>query len=266
MSLPALSTAPGTFVRRVMGSRKILRWLPRNLKLGDPVLQFFLNGFGKTTRYTFVNFPSLYAPGAAHPCIYDLVLHDALGSIAGRATIEVPVAGTADVVLGDVMRTPLPELGILSARIRSPRHFDYSDRHLGTVRSFFYAAYHDQAMRSISVIHPQTAKYSSLPDRPTWRSNMLLWPSRVNSFELLLMNPTTVDAVTDLQLVAGNGEIVASSAATVPPFGARRVVWESAPLRQYPYVSVSADMLAAPNAKPLVFLNFDNGAFSAAHS
>ncbi|HEV2643617.1 MAG TPA: hypothetical protein VGT98_12955, partial [Candidatus Elarobacter sp.] len=133
----------------MLSSRKVRRWLPRNLQRGEPVLQFFLNGFGKATRYTLVNFPSLYSPGTAHACYYDLVLYDATGGVAGRASVDVPVAGTRELVLSDVLRGPLPELGVLSAQIRSPHVLDYGDRHLGTVRSFFYAAYHDAGMRSI---------------------------------------------------------------------------------------------------------------------
>ncbi|MGI8509600.1 MAG: hypothetical protein ACR2MQ_09770 [Gemmatimonadaceae bacterium] len=249
-----------------MASSRVRGLLPRNLRRGDPVLQFFLNGFGRATRYTFVNFPSLYAPGAGRACIYDLVLYDSAGAVAGHASIEVPIAGTAEIALTDVMKGPLPELGVVSAQIRSSKRLDYGDRHLGTVRSFFYAAYHDHGMSSVSVVHPQTAAYSSMPDRPAWRSNMLLWPSRVRSFELLLMNPTPFEARTDLRLVGPDGVVAAASAAVLPPRGARRVRWESAPLQQYAYLNAAADMLAAPNAKPLVFLHFDAGAFSAAHS
>lgn len=266
MSLPSLSVAPGSLVNRLMESSRVRRWLPRNLRRGDPVLQFFVNGFGKATRYTFVNFPSLYAPGSARACMYDLTLYDAGGAVAGRAAVEVPIAGTAELALTDIMKGPLPGLGVVSAQIRSPKRFDYGDRHLGTVRSFFYAAYHDCGMGSVSVVHPQTAAYRSLPDRPAWRSNMLLWPSRVRSFELLLMNPTPFEARTDLRLVAPDGEVAAASDGILPPRGARRVVWETVALQRYPYLSVAADMLAAPNAKPLVFLNFDERAFSAAHS
>lgn len=266
MSLPSLSATPGSLARRVLESGKVRRWLPRNLRRGEPVLQFFLNGFGKVTKYTFVNFPSLYAPGTAHGCIYDLVLRDQTGVVAGRTSIEVPPAGTAELVLSDVISGPLPELGVVAAQIRSPRHLDYGDRHLGTVRSFFYAAYHDEAMGSISVIHPQTAAYRSVPERFPWRSNMLLWPSRVMSFELLLMNPTPAEATTDLRLVGPDGATVASSKGAIPALGARRVVWGAEHFRHLPYLNAAADMLAAPNAKPLVFLNFESGAFSAAHS
>jgi hypothetical protein len=52
--------------------------LPGRLRAAAPVVQAYLGGEFET-RYTLVNFPSLYSPRTAHPCVYDLALHDAAG-------------------------------------------------------------------------------------------------------------------------------------------------------------------------------------------
>lgn len=95
---------------------------------------------------------------------------------------------------------------------------------------------------------------------------MLIRPSSIVQLEVFQINPTTAEATTRIAVRAIDGEELAASAAVMPPLGSRRIVWDARQLGSVPYVYLTSDRLTAPNAKPLVFLHFRGGAFSAAHS
>jgi hypothetical protein len=95
---------------------------------------------------------------------------------------------------------------------------------------------------------------------------MLIFPHAFDELEIFQINPSPAAAESVVSLHDMHGDVVTSGHGRIAAHGARRIVWSTQPLRSYPFVSLASDTLTAPNAKPLVFLNFANGAFTAAHS
>lgn len=269
MSLPIQAPAarPGrSFVSRALryASRVAKRIAPRGLNVSAPICQIFLGGNGKKSVYTFMNFPSLYRPTGAYSCCYDLTLHDAAGETVGDAKVSVPPYASIEVRLEEVMDGLLPELGVLSAQIRPQAFFSYADRHLGTITAHFFAMYHDEGMRSVCVIHPQTELWRHTPPRPSWRSNLLIRPDGIDSLEIFQMNPASTRCSSTLSVCDPQGAPIVSATAEIEPFGARRLEWKASQFGGRPFVALTADALTAPNAKPLIFQHHASG-FSAAH-
>lgn len=267
MSLPTLRSESRSFFRRALrhGLRLARKISPRSLNVDMPVCQLFLGGYGKRTVYTFVNFPSLYCPRTAASCHYALTLYDQDGVEVARGRVTVPPFGTAAVRLEDVLRRPLPELGLLAAQIRPSAPFSYADHHLGTITAHFYAMYHDEEMRSLSVIHPQTTLWGASPPRMPWRSNLLIRPETIEAVEIFQINPATTSAQTTLSVSSPDGKPIVSSTSRIPARGVRRIYWPAVEFRERPFVVLTADAVTAPNAKPLLFQHYQTG-FCAAHS
>lgn len=270
MSQPTIDYS-GTKVMKGLlraGLRRMNKFVPRSFDVSPPIVQLFVHEPPRLrTHYTFVNFTSLYSPGTSEPVRYVLTLRDDRGHTVGKAKIEVPPFGSVDCDPERVFGCKLPALGSLCAQIRSRRLFSYSDKHLGKVTAHFYALYRDEGMRALSVIHPQTAIWNHTPRPERWSSNMLIPPATLESIRFLQVNPTQRPVQTEIVLRARHtGEIVERSVAAMAPMGARSVTWQTDQLSSRDMLYLTSDSLTAPNAKPLVFLFFRNGAFSAAHS
>jgi hypothetical protein len=272
MSLPTIDYSAKSAVKGLVrfGLSRMNRFVPRSWDVSQPIVQLFVHEPPLLrTRYTFVNFPSLYSPATSEHVRYELTLRDTDGRVARRGSLDVSAFGSVDCDPETVFGADLPSLGSISAQIRSGRRLAYSDKHLGKLTAHFYALYHDADMRALSVIHPQTAmwKRSTHVDNDKWASNMLIPPSKLSCIRLLQVNPTRDVRHTEIVLRSlDGGNVVASSAARMAPMSTRSIQWETETLPSQEMVYIASDSLTAPNAKPLVFLFFRNGAFSAAHS
>jgi len=260
--------APRATVTRALryGTKLARKVAPRGFNVSEPICQLFLNGFGKYTRYTFTNFPSLYSPPTASHCYYDLTLYDEVGSAVARTHVSVPAFASVEVRLEDVARGPLPALGVVAARFRPGSPLSYADKHLGTITSHFYALYHDAGMESLSVVHPQTALWADSPPPVPWRSNLLILPELIDALEIFQLNPTPRPVESTISLCALDGTALLSARGRMPPRSARRTLWHGKDLPAERYLVLASDALAAPNAKPLLFQHYQGRFFSAAHT
>ena len=268
VSLPVIAvTDTNIFLRRVLGAawKRACSISPGPVEVGPPICQLFIGGHGKRTAYTFVNFPSLFSPANASACSYKLTLYDQDGSEVGSRRITVPMLGTAEVRLEDLFDLSLPEVGLVSAQITSGSRLSYADRHLGPVRAHFYAMYHDEEMRSIAIVHPQSAMWQQAPALESWRSSLVICPKKLKALELFQINPTGAEARTEISICALDGDQLTSSSAQMPSRGSRRMYWAASDFGAHEYVVIASQSLAAPNAKPLVFQHHAGG-FSASHS
>jgi hypothetical protein len=227
------------------------------------VCQLFINGFGKQTIYTLLNFPSLFVPASPQACDYELTLHDQSGIELGTEIVTVPSFGAFAVRLPEVFKFSLPELGLMSAKIY-PRD-EQAISHLGVLKPYFYAMYHDDQMRSMAIVHPQSIVLTNRPLQTCSRSSFVIRTDVVDGLEIFQINPVPAECKASISVVSMDGTRLISSDGLIPGLGARRVYWRTAKFRDYPFVSLASDSMTAPNAKPLLFQHSANG-FTAAHS
>jgi hypothetical protein len=227
------------------------------------VCQLFINGFGKQTIYTLLNFPSLFVPDAPQACDYELTLHDQGGVELGREVVTVPCFGALAVRLAEVFKFSLPELGLMTAKIY-PRN-EQAISHLGTLKPYFYAIYHDANMRSMAIVHPQSTVLTYRPAQTRFRSSFVVPTDVVEGLEIFQINPVPDECKASISVVSMDGTRLISSDDLIPGLGARRVYWRTARFQDHPFVSLASDSMTAGNAKPLLFQHSANG-FTAAHS
>jgi hypothetical protein len=227
------------------------------------VCQLFINGFGKQTIYTLLNFPSLFVPGSPQVCDYELTLRDQSGIVLGTEIVTVPPFGAHAVRLTDVFKSSLPELGLMSAKIYP--HDEEAISHLGALRPYFYAMYHDADMRSMAIVHPQSTVLTYRPAQTRFRSSFVVPTDVVEGLEIFQINPVPAECKASISVVSMDGTRLISSDDLIPGLGARRVYWRTARFQDHPFVSLASDSMTAGNAKPLLFQHSANG-FTAAHS
>jgi hypothetical protein len=239
--------------------------LPRGLNLGPAVVQLFVND-ARSTRLGLINFPSFFAPTRASTYRYALRVFDEQGREAGRAAVELAPYGAAEVDLRAVFGAALPRYGMVAARIHPLHFFSLRDRHLGRIRSQFFALYASAGMDSVGLVHPQTNLDAAPDPGRRWLSNLQVDPVAVQRIELFQINPGSAAVATEAFLHSADATVLASSADSIPPRGTRCAVFDLAPLARYhDAVSVGLHGLAAANAKPILFLHFRDGSFTCCH-
>lgn len=248
--------------------RKLEANLPRNIRVSPPIVQVYLGGEYES-RYSLVNFPSLFSPLTAYTCIYDIALYGADGSCVGTRSIPIKPFGSYEVRPSEVFGNNLPDMGMFTARIRSESSLDFSDKHLGKITSHIYALYSDKAQKSFALVHPQTTVSSVSADKAEWMSAFLWDSGNIRKVVAIQINPTSRPIESTLFLFR-DGEAanrVCEMRGIILPMGARRVEWDltEAGLRKGLF-SIGAVGLPTANAKPIVLTYFEDGTFSGMHS
>jgi hypothetical protein len=268
MSLPNLTSENiKSNLRGVLGPawRRVRAASPGYVDVGSPICQLFVGGYGKRSVYTLVNFPSLFAPASASACSYLLTLYDQDGAKVASRRVSVPALGAIEIRLDKVLEIPLPEIGLLSVQITAGSRISYKNRHLGPIRAHFYAMYHDENMRSMAIVHPQSIVWAQRPVPESWRSSLVICPDKLNALEVFQINPTLSEAQTEISIRSLDGVRLTSSSACMPSRAARRMHWDTSDFGQHKYIMITSEALTAPNAKPLLFQHYNSG-FSGSHS
>lgn len=242
-------------------------FLPRRFHLDDPVCQVYVRDDVRSTRFTFLDFPSFFSPSSSNSYFYDLAGYRSDGTVAGREEVEVGRFATRELDIEALsFAGELTDYGLFTAQIRPRNLLAYNDRHLGRITAQFYALYYSRDWSSLALVHPQTVLASGRQQEMEWTSGLLVEPRKFQKMEVFQINPTRFDAQSTLALTDSSGNSYAETGAILPPFGSRRVVWESAELPQDQQLRLTANCLAALNGKPLVFFHFQNGLFSGSHT
>ena len=248
--------------------RRIDQVLPRKLRVAAPVVQAFLGGEYRT-RYTLVNFPSLYSPSTAHPCVYDMALYSADGARIGRREVRIAPYGSLEVRPEEVFGADLPDLGMFTARIRSASALTFAYKHLGTVTSHFYALYSDRKDRSLALVHPQTLVNAASGAQMAWQSGYLLDAGKIRRLVAIQVNPTSTVTASSLHLirVGADAEPIGVQTGEIASMGARKVSWD---LTDFGLTRglffIAANGLPTTNAKPVLMTHFEDGSFTGMHA
>ncbi len=260
MKLPPLRRLPSAVANLLMN-----RVAP-NFAYAENIVQLFLHGPQRRTTFTFTNVGSLYCPAAGNGCRYELTLYDETGHRVGRTKLDLPRFGTAEVRLHEHLRGPLPETGLLVARVRNRPRINRVANHLGAIRPHFFALYHTPEMGSLALIHPQTGLVDAPCPDLEWHSNLTFDPATAATIEAYQINPSPEPVRSELRLSAGD-EVIGRSEAIVPARGSRCVRFGREQLASAKgRLHLPARGMTAPNAKPLLFQVAGDGSFSASHT
>lgn len=244
------------------------RYVPRPLRVASPVAQAFLGG-QYLSRYTLVNFPSLYSPATARACVYDVALYDAGGAKVASRSLRIEPFGSREVKPEELFNVALPELGTFTARIRAAHPFAFEYKHLGEVTSHFYALYQDRECRSLALVHPQTLVNSASGADLDWTSGYLLDAVRIRRLTAVQINPTSRPVQSTIRLFRDGGANapLAEIAGVIPAMGARQTHWDLAALGLNDGLFyIGAHGLPTANAKPVLLTHFADGSFGGMHA
>jgi hypothetical protein len=248
--------------------RSIEHHMPGRLKVAAPVVQAYLGGEYET-RYTLVNFPSLYSPQTAHPCVYDIALYAFDGVRVGRRTLRIEKFGSVEVRPEELFGPNIPALGMFTARIRAANPLTFAYKHLGAVTSHFYALYADRSGSSLALVHPQTLVNAAGGENMRWRSGYLLDAGKIRKLIAIQVNPTPQPVDVSLYLVREGEDArhLGDMDGQLPAMGSRKVVWDlpAIGLTQGLF-SVAARGLPTKNAKPILLTYFADGSFCGMHA
>lgn len=249
--------------------RAIERFFPRNWRISPPITQLYLGGSFES-RYSLVNFPSLFSPKTAQSCLYEIALYDRNGFCVEEKKIQIEPFGSLEIVPSKIFSKKLPDLGIFTARISSVSPFFFLDRHLGKITSHIYAFFLDKTSESFALVHPQTTTSNQLIEQAFWKSAVLWDSESIKKITAFQINPTTHSIRTTLFLINQNGSPVKNFGEVsdvIPPMGSRMVSWnlEASGLSNTKF-TIGALGLSTHNAKPIVFTYFEDGTFTGMHS
>lgn len=264
MSARLLRRSAGRALTRARGWKA--RHLPRGMNIAGPVIQLYIHDALRTTTFSFVNFPSLYAPRGAQSYRYTVECRGSDGAKFGRQTLTVPAFGAVEAEITQLFGTELPPWGTVHVSLRPTSFFTRHDQHLGRLTPHFYALYHEPEMGFLALVHPQTEAWAGGGPLEEWRSTLLIDTELAEFVEAFQINPTARSVTSELRVYDEDGVVLTSASTVLPAFGVRRERWVVKDLGAGRWVSLGADRLAAPNAKPLVFATNRAGLISGSHS
>jgi hypothetical protein len=239
--------------------------LPKYLRVKPAIIQAYLGGEYES-RFTLINFPSLYSPLNARACSYDVALYDATGHCVCKRTLTIEAFGSFELCPSEFFNVRLPDLGMFTAKIRPKNRV--AVRHLGTISSHIYALYSNKAKNSFVLVHPQTHINSPRSGHGEWISGCILDADKIRKITAIQVNPTAKAVNSTLFLLRCGVEAVPISerSAVIPPMGARMVEWNllEAGITKG-YVSIAASGLPTNNAKPILLTHFEDASFSGMH-
>lgn len=249
--------------------RRLDGFFPRNWRVSPPVAQLYLGGTFES-KYSLVNFPSLFSPKTARDCIYEIALYDHDGSCVRKKKIRIQPFGSLEVVPKEMFGEDLPNFGTFTARIRSVTPFFFLDRHLGKITSHIYALFLDKYSESSVLIHPQTTLSNEKIEKFSWKSSVLWDSYKVKKITAFQINPTPYLVESTLFLISVNGkleEYFGEVSDVIPPMGSRMVSWdlEAEGLSSEKF-TIGAAGVSTHNAKPIVLTYFEDGTFTGMHS
>lgn len=236
--------------------------LPRGANVGPAVVQLFLNDQRKT-HISLINFPAFLAPCEAGSYSYELRVYGTDGRRIGKTQIDLPLFGSTDVDLTQTFGSQLPSYGMVAVRIKPQNYLYLKDRHLGRIRPHFFAFYANPAMDSMGLVHPQINLGTAAEPNQRWLSNLQFDPQKVVELELFQINPSRQPLESEAFLEDTNGDVFAAQKEVIPPFGARRALFNLKGRNEI--FTVGLQGLAAANGKPILFMHFKDGSFSCCH-
>jgi len=166
-----------------------------------------------------------------------------------------------------------PEYGLITVKYISPIHFLNKMRILGdALSSHFYCLYHSPDNKSLALIHPQQyiTKQKYKNTKPYfWMSQYVFDTKNVKEMHIYQLNVLeswnveTGCAVLD----AKDDQIILENKYHLAAKSANKTVFDITKIRDnHKNIKISLKALCGDNAKPLVFIYFNDGTFTGTHA
>ena len=225
------------------------------------VTQLFVNDEQITTQYTIMNFPSLLSPQNAYAVKYIIkVFSGEKRELLNKTYILNPFQ-SKNITFED--EADLPHLGIVTIEMQPLSLFSKPDYHLKRLTPHFYTKFISKNHDSIGLVHTQT-RFNIKGHTHHWKSSLRIDPSMLKKVVAYQINPTTKPFENNLSLhTHHDGKILESKRFQFKKLSAMKQEYI---INNEELLYIGVDQTTTPNAKPLLFLYFQDDTFTVVHS
>ena len=242
---------------------QVKNWFPRTYRMGPPVMQLYLHDKEIDTRYAVQHFSSFYCERGTYELIFRVRLYSAMGKEVAQKDFTLSYLQSQEIVPSECF-DKVPEIGMCTIELKTKEFQLYPDRHLGILKPFFYALYHTRDFSSMGLVHPQSAVFIKETPKIPWLSAQFMETGGLSKIVSYHLNPTVREFKTGIYLQGQNNKLQ-SREITLSAMGVSKEEWNIKECGER-LLRIGCDSLSTPNAKPLLFLYFEDGSFSMSHA
>lgn len=225
------------------------------------VAQLFINDGEVFSRYTLLNIPSVLSPETSYTIKAVVKVFSESAKVKLSKEYILKPFESREVFFG--YDNNLPKIGVISVEIEPYTLFSKNDSILGTLTPHFYSLFHTRNMDSLGLIHPQTL-LNQKGTTVNWKSQLNISGENVEKLVVYQINPVAQSQSNILTLKNENGSVVNSIENDFKPYSANKAEFDLKEVSST--VHLELDRTNTANAKPLVFMYFKDGTFTAVHS
>ncbi len=250
-----------------------MKLIPKPLRRGknSRITQIFVNDGEIKTNVGITNFVSFFSPNNCPKFSkFKISLTNKNGEIVYSGKISLSRFGSSSLEIGDLLKDKKVDLGLFIIEYVSPINLLNNNKDMGNLSAHIYTLYHDKK-GSIGLVHPQQfiddKKTSALHSE--W-SSQYVFPTRglskVEIYQLNALENKDMDSGFKV-LDANSKKVIVEEFYNIKPRGVKKSSFSLDAFRdQTSKIQLTVKTLCGDNAKPIVFLYFDDNTFTATHS
>lgn len=224
------------------------------------VIQLFINEDGIETYLGIINFPSFLNPTLAKKRIATVTARDFDGKKIAKKEIKLESFGSAGIKINELFPELRATFGTISIKLKVEKKVK---KLLKNTTMHFYVFFRDDK-GSIAIIHPQSKIYDE--GGATWESNATFRVNDIEKLRFFQVNPSKNSVQNSIGII---DRFTKDKIAEIPNDLGPLCVIKS---EFYPTkitgntkeISITNHVIY--NSKPLIFLYFRDGSFTALHS
>lgn len=224
------------------------------------VIQLFINEDGIKTYLGIINFPSFLNPDLAKKRIAIITARNFDGKEIAKTKITLDSFGSAGIKITELFPELSAAFGTISIKLKVEKKVK---KLLKDTTMHFYVFFNDDN-GSVAIIHPQ----SKINDEGTvdWESNAIFDISNIQKLRFFQINPSKNPVQNSIEII---DKVTKSKIAEIPNnLGSLCVVksefYPSNTRSSAKEIFITNNVIY--NSKPIVFLYFKDGTFTALHS
>jgi len=222
--------------------------------------QLFIQNEEINTHYTIMNFSSFLSPKTAYRVKYVIKIFAGKQKEFLKRTYILEPFQSKNISFENEKN--LPREGIVTIEMEPVSILSPSDYHLKRLIPHFYTKFISKDNKSIGLVHTQT-RFNVRSHSHNWKSSLAIDSTMVKKVIAYQINPKYDDFKNNLTLYTSENIIVESKQFLFKQLSASKqeFILDSNKLLHF-----RIDKTSTPNAKPLLFLYFQDNTFSVVHS